>query len=87
MVDHPGDQPYATHPSPFSDECYVYNRTGLITAADMSMYLGEAFDESKMQQYMREVSSREDGLVSLLFRCGSAALSSRRCSAKKKKRP
>ncbi|CAM9621206.1 unnamed protein product [Ectocarpus sp. 4 AP-2014] len=40
-------------------------RTGLITAADMSMYLGETFDESKMQQYMREVSSREDGLVNL----------------------
>ncbi|CAB1116073.1 unnamed protein product [Ectocarpus sp. CCAP 1310/34] len=42
-----------------------YGRTGLITAADMSMYLGETFDESKMQQYMREVSSREDGLVNL----------------------
>ncbi|CBJ30420.1 calcium-dependent protein kinase [Ectocarpus siliculosus] len=47
-----------------------YGRTGLITAADMSMYLGETFDESKMQQYMREVSSREDGLVGLLFRRG-----------------
>ncbi|CAM9624493.1 unnamed protein product [Ectocarpus fasciculatus] len=42
-----------------------YGRTGLITAADMSMYLGESFDEIKMQQYMREVSSREDGLVNL----------------------
>ncbi|CAN0072789.1 unnamed protein product [Ectocarpus sp. 12 AP-2014] len=42
-----------------------YGRTGLITAADVSMYLGETFEESKMQQYMREVSSREDGLVNL----------------------
>lgn len=44
----------------FCDRC----RTGLITTADMSMYLGDDFDESKMAEYMREVSSRADGLVS-----------------------
>ena len=43
----------------------VLHRKGLITVADMSMYLGDSFDESKMEQYMRGVSSREDGLVSL----------------------
>ena len=27
------------------------------------MYLGDCFDQSNMEEYMREVSSRSDGLV------------------------
>ncbi len=48
----------------------VLCRTGLITVADMSMYLGDTFDESMMEQYMRGVSSREDGMVSAVQRRG-----------------
>ena len=28
------------------------------------MYLGDSFDQDNMEEYMREVSSRSDGLVS-----------------------
>lgn len=38
-------------------------RAGLISAEDVSMYLGDSFDKSNMEEYMREVSSRSDGLV------------------------
>lgn len=47
----------------------IHHRTGLITVADVSMYLGHSFDEEMMDKYMREISSREDGLVSVEW-CG-----------------
>ncbi|CAN0407763.1 unnamed protein product [Ascophyllum nodosum] len=66
-----------------------FGTTGLITPEDVSRYVGDSISKSDIAQDMREISSREDGLVSLedFTKCMETFVQSRNSLAPHSQRP